>query len=52
MKNCFLWGVSRDLLLSRNRKIMLSVQRGHLTVKGMIETYPDSKTCSTTFQLQ
>ena len=41
-----------ELWLPRNRKIMVSLQRGYLTAKGVIETFPDSKTCVTTFHLQ
>lgn len=41
-----------ELWLPRNRRIVLEVKRGDLTAKGMIETFPESKTCVTTFQLQ
>jgi len=41
-----------ELWLPRNRRISLEVKREGLTAKGMIETFPDSKTCSATFQLQ
>ncbi|OHE23930.1 MAG: hypothetical protein A2Z43_04485 [Syntrophobacterales bacterium RBG_19FT_COMBO_59_10] len=41
-----------ELYLPRNRRIILEVKRGDLTAKGVIETFPDSKTCVTTFQLQ
>jgi hypothetical protein len=41
-----------ELWLPRNRRIILEVKRGDLIAKGMIETFPDSKTCVTTFQLQ
>lgn len=41
-----------ELWLPRNRRIMLSIQGGNLTGKGVIETFPDSKTCVTTIQLQ
>lgn len=41
-----------ELWLPRNRRIVLEIKRGDLTVKGVIETFPDSKTCVTTFQLR
>ncbi len=41
-----------EIWLPRNRRIMVSVRRGDLTAKGVIETFPDSKTCVTTFQLK
>ena len=41
-----------ELWLPRNRRIMVSVRGGDLIAKGLIETFPDSKTCVTTFQLQ
>lgn len=41
-----------ELWLPRNRRISLEVKRGELTTRGVIETFPDSKTCVTTFQLQ
>ncbi len=41
-----------ELWLPRNRRIMLNVRRGELTANGVIETFSDSKTCVTTFQLQ
>lgn len=40
-----------ELWLPRNRRIALEVKRGDLAAKGVIETFPDSKTCVTTFQL-
>ncbi|MHB8091585.1 MAG: CueP family metal-binding protein [Syntrophales bacterium] len=41
-----------ELWLPRNRRIILEVKRGDLTAQGVIETFPDSKTCVTTLQLQ
>ena len=41
-----------EIWLPRNRGIMVSIQRGDLNAKGVIETFPGSKTCVTTFQLQ
>lgn len=47
LKNGFM-----ELWLPRNRRISLEVKRGDLTAQGVIETFPDSKTCVTTLQLQ
>jgi hypothetical protein len=41
-----------ELWLPRDREILLTIQYSGLTAKGMIETFPDSKTCFTTFRLQ
>jgi hypothetical protein len=41
-----------EIWLPRNRRIMVSVRGGDLRAEGEIETFPDSKTCVTTFQLQ
>ena len=41
-----------EIWLPRNRRIMVSVRQGDLAAKGEIETFPDGKTCVTTFQLQ
>ena len=41
-----------EIWLPRNRRIMVSVRQGDLIAQGVIETFPDSKTCVTTFQLQ
>jgi len=41
-----------EIWLPRNRRIMVSVRGGDLRAEGVIETFPDSKTCVTTFQLQ
>lgn len=41
-----------ELWLPRDRRIILEMTRGDLTAKGVIETFPDSKTCVTTFQLK
>jgi hypothetical protein len=40
-----------ELWLPRDRRVMLNIRKGDLTAEGEIETFPDSKTCVTTFQL-
>ncbi|MBW6487198.1 MAG: CueP family metal-binding protein [Syntrophobacterales bacterium] len=47
LKNGFM-----ELWLPRNRRISLEIKRGDLIAQGVIETFPDSKTCVTTFQLR
>lgn len=41
-----------EIWLPRNRRIMVNVRQGDLRAEGVIETFPDSKTCVTTFQLK
>lgn len=41
-----------ELWLPRDRRIIVEVTRGDLTVQGVIETFPEGKTCVTTFQLR
>ena len=41
-----------ELWLPRNRRIELTVQGLNRNVKGMIDTFDDSNTCVTTFQLK
>jgi hypothetical protein len=41
-----------ELWLPRDRKIELSIQGLDRSIKGMIETFDDSKTCITTFRLR
>jgi len=41
-----------ELWLPRNRRITLRVKGLNRTAIGVIETYDNSKTCITTFQLQ
>ncbi|MDP2815885.1 MAG: CueP family metal-binding protein [Rectinemataceae bacterium] len=41
-----------EIWLPRNRRIMVNVRQGDLRAEGVIETFPDSKTCVTTFLLQ
>jgi hypothetical protein len=41
-----------EIWLPRNRRIMVSVKGAGGTAEGIIETFPDSKTCVTTFQLK
>jgi hypothetical protein len=41
-----------ELWLPNNHRISLEVKQGDLIAKGAIETFSDSKTCVTTFQLQ
>jgi hypothetical protein len=40
-----------DLWLPRNRKIELTIEGLNRKAQGTIETFDDSKTCVTTFQL-
>ena len=41
-----------ELWLPRSRRIELRIQGLNRTAKGTIETFDDSKTCITTFQLR
>ena len=41
-----------ELWLPRDRKIELTIRGLDRSVKGMIETFDDSKTCITTLQLK
>ena len=41
-----------ELWLPRNRRINLKIQRLNRKAEGTIETFDDSKTCITTFQLR
>lgn len=41
-----------EIWLPRSRRIMVSVRGGELIANGVIETFPDSKTCETTLQLK
>ncbi len=41
-----------ELWLPRNRKIELRLQGLNRTTRGIIETFGDSNTCITTFQLR
>lgn len=41
-----------ELWLSRNRNVMVTIERSDLTASDVIKTFSDSKTCITTFQLQ
>ena len=47
MRNGFI-----DLWLPRNRRIELTVRGLNRKAQGTIETFDDSKTCVTTFQLK
>ncbi len=41
-----------ELWLPRNRRIQLRIKGFNRTTKGTIETFDNSKTCVTTFQLR
>ncbi len=41
-----------ELWLPRNRKVELRLQGLNRTTRGIIETFGDSNTCITTFQLR
>ncbi len=40
-----------ELWLPRNKNFKLKIQAGGKSATGLITTFPDSKTCITTFQL-